>query len=346
MKYTNLSTTDISVSKTCLWTMSFWAHVSEKKSFEIMDKALDLWINFIDTAEIYSVPPSKDTYWVTENIIWKWLKDNNRNNIILASKVSWPSSHISYIRWWNSHFDEKNIIEAIEWSLKRLWTDYIDLYQLHWPDRNVNVFGQRDYLHFKDEHITPIYETLKVLKKLRDKWYVREFWLSNESPWGTMQFLQIAKENNLPRMVSVQNNYSLLTRSYDNWMSEVGLREDIWLLSYSSLWFWVLWWRYLDWKIPSWWRFEKYPNYAMRYRSKEVEKIIKKYDLIAKENNLTLAELSLAFVYSRDFLTSCIIWPSNTDQLAENARAVNIQLSASTIRSINSIHDQYPNPCP
>lgn len=348
MEFNFLSTTDIKVSKACLWTMNFWKHVNENESFKIMDKALELWINFFDTAEVYAIPPSEETYWTTETIIWKWMKDrNSRNKIILATKISGPQRwwRTPYLRWWDNHFDKKNIFEAIEWSLKRLWTDYVDLYQLHWPDRNLNIFWDRNYFHKKDEISIPIEETLEALNEIKKKWYVREFWLSNESPWWTMKFLQIAKEKNLPRMVSVQNNYSLLTRTFDTWMSEVSLRENIWLLAYSPLWYWVLWWNYLNWNKPANWRFTKFPFFASRYISKEVEIIIPKYKNLAEENWLTLSQMALAFVYWRDFLTSNIIGPANIEQLLDCVKVLEIKLDKKIIKSINDINEEHPSPC-
>lgn len=348
MIYTNLPTTDIKVSKACLGTMSFWAHVSEEAAFQIMDKALELWINFFDTAEVYSVPLSKETYWLTEEIIWRWMKSrNSRSKIVLATKVAGPTRkwHMDHLRWWKNHLDEKNIREAIEWSLRRLQTDYIDLYQLHWPDRYLNTFGQRAFIPQVNEYMTPIEETLKVLWDLQKEWKVRNFWLSNESPWWVMKFLQIAKEMNLPRMVSVQNNYSLLTRTFDNNMAEISLREDIWLLAYSPLWYWVLWWRYVDWDKPTGWRFTVYSDFTWRYMSKKVESIVKKYKTLAEQNRMTLPQMALAFVYSRKFLTSSIIGPSNVSQLIENVEALNIKLSPEVFKAIDEINEECPNVC-
>jgi len=328
--------------------MSFWAHISEEKAFEIMDRALELWINFFDTAELYSVPPSKETYGLTEEIIWRWMKIRwNRKKIILATKIAGPSrwAHGNYIREWKTQFTKKYIKEAIEWSLKRLQTDYIDLYQLHWPDRNINKFWQRAFIPRPVENKTEIKETLEALFELQKEWKVKHFWISNESPWWTMKFLQIAKEKNLTRMVSIQNNYSLLTRTYDNAMAEVSIRENIWLLAYSPLWYWVLWWRYLDWNFPKWWRFTKYPDFVPRYTSTFVWKIIKKYKKLAEENWMTVSELSHAFVYSRKFLTSCIIWPSNIAQLEESVKAMDIKLTPEIFDKLDEIQEECPNPC-
>ncbi len=313
-----------------------------------MDKALELWINFFDTAEIYSVPPSKDTFWITENIIWKWIKSRNaRNNIVLASKITWPARpwFVDYIRWWDTNFSKDSIEKAIDWSLKRLNTDFIDLYQLHWPDRNLNTFGQRHFIPYDEEIMRPIEEILNSLQYFIKKWKIRKIWLSNESPWWTMKFLQKSKELNLPRMVSVQNSYSLLTRTFDTCLSEISLKENIGLLAYSPLWYWVLWWRYIDWNKPEWWRFTKYPRYNLRYQSSMVNELIKKYDALAKENSLKLSELALTFVYSKPFLTSCIIWPSNVDQLIENVNALNITLSKDVFKWIEKINEICPNVC-
>ena len=348
MQYNNLSSTDLKVSKACLGTMSFGAHVSEEDAFKIMDKALELGVNFFDTAELYAVPPCAETYGVTEEIIGRWMKSRNcRDKIVLATKVVGPTrrGHTDYIRGGNTCFDRKNIREALEESLKRLQTDYIDLYQLHWPDRNLNTFGQRAYIPRENDNMTDIESTLEVLAELQKEGKVKHFGLSNESPWGTMKFLQIAKEKGLPRMVSIQNNYSLLTRTYDSGMSEVSHREDIGLLAYSPLGFGVLGGRYLDGNKPEGGRLTLYPNFVPRYTSEFVGEIIKKYKKLAEENNMTIAQMALAFVYSRKFLTSCIIGPSNVQQLIEDVEAMNIQLSPEVFNAIDEIQEECPNPC-
>ena len=297
MIYTNLPTTNIKVSKTCLGTMSFGAHVSEETAWQVMDKALELGINFFDTAEMYSVPTSAETYGLTEEIIGRWMKDRGvREQIVLATKIAGPSRGMTYVRGGNSHFDKANIKAAIQSSLKRLQTDYIDLYQLHWPDRNVPFFGQRTFVHRDNEYQTPIEETLEALKELQDEGLVRHFGISNETPWGTMEFLRLAREKKLPRMVTVQNNYSLLTRTFDVAMAEVSHREDIGLLAYSPMAYGALSGRYLDGQNPEGGRLTKYPDFVPRYRTPHVEAIIKQYKTLAESHGFTLAQMAHAFV--------------------------------------------------
>ena len=347
MQYSNLSTTDIKVSKACLGTMSFGAHVSEETAIEVMDKALELEINFFDTAELYAIPACEETYGLTEKIIGRWMKERkNRDKIIIATKVAGPDKGgLEYIRNGEARFDKKNIRLAIEGSLKRLQTDYIDLYQLHWPDRNVNKFGQRAFQLNENENSTPILKTLKVLEELKQEGKVLNFGISNETPWGTMEFLRIAREENLPRMISIQNNYSLLTRSFESSLAEISHRENIGLLAYSPLAYGVLGGRYLDGKKPEGGRFTKYPNFAFRYQKPHVENIVKKYKKLAKESGLTLPQMALAFVYGQDFLTSNIIGPSNVTQLIEDVEAMDLKLSSEMLNKINEIHKEYPNPC-
>ncbi len=348
MQYTLLPTTDLKISKACLGTMSFGAHVDEKSSQAIMDRSLELGINFFDTAEMYAVPTEEATCGLTEKIIGRWMADRgNRDQVMIATKVIGRTrSGLEYIRDGKACSDESNIREAIEGSLQRLQTDYIDLYQLHWPDRAMNRFGQRNYIHQPDDTSIPIEETLEVLQTLQKEGKVKHFGLSNESPWGTMQFLQLAKEKNLPRMVSVQNNYSLLTRSYDTAMAEVSHKAEIPLLAYSPLGFGVLGGRYLDGNYPEAGRFTKYPDCAARYRTPKVEAIIKQYKTLAESHGLTLPQMALAFVYSRSFLASNIIGPSNVEQLEDCVSALDIKLNDEILKDIEAIHEQCPNPCP
>ena len=349
MIYEKLSGTDIEVSKTCLGTMSFGAHVSEEASFKIMDRSLELGINFFDTAELYSVPASKETYGLTEQIIGRWFKKrNSRDKIVLATKVCGPSrsSNDNYIREGKSRLDRKNIRLALEASIKRLQTDHVDLYQIHWPDRNVNSFGIRNYNPTDDSHTIPIEETMKVMQELQKEGKIKHYGLSNETPWGTMEYLRLSKELGLPRPVSIQNNYSLLTRSYENSMAEISHRENIGLLAYSPLGFGVLGGRYLNGGKPEGGRFTKYPDFAQRYHTKQVEEIIRKYKTLAEENGMTLPELALAFVYEQFFLTSNIIGPSNVSQLEEDVKALEKKLTPEIKEKIEMIHEECPNICP
>ncbi|MCB1192606.1 MAG: aldo/keto reductase [Leptospiraceae bacterium] len=345
MKYTTLSTTDLRVSKICLGTMSYGAQVSEQDAFEQMDMAIDMGVNFFDTAEMYAIPPSATNYGKTETIIGKWLDNTgNRDKIVLATKVMGPNRY-PFVRDGSCRLDKKNIEAAINESLKRLKADSIDLYQLHWPDRHINWFGQRGYIHNPNEQVTPIEETLNALKDIQKSGKVRYFGLSNETPWGTMQFLQIAKEHGYPRMVSIQNVYNLLNRHYEINMTEISHRENIGLLSYSPLGFGVLGGRYFDGQRPQGGRFTLYPKFADRYHQTHVTEIAKEYQKLAKNHNLTLPQLSLAFVNRQPFITSNIIGASNIEQLREDIETIHIELSNEVLKEIDKIHERYPNPC-
>lgn len=349
MQFQNLSTTDVSVSKACLGTMSFGAHVDEAAAWTVMDKALELEVNFFDTAELYAVPPEADTHGETERIIGRWMKERgNRDQLVIATKVAGPAQvNAGGLKWMRDgelDFSEESICIAVDGSLERLQTDYIDLYQLHWPDRHVNAFGRRTFTWDGGEHIRSCEEILTTLQKLVDEGKIRHIGLSNETPWGTMKFLQAAKEMGLPRPVSVQNNYSLLTRSYDNGMAEVSHREDIGLLAYSPLGYGVLGGRYLDGAKPEGGRFTKYPWFAARYQTERVESLVRQYKHLAESHGMSLATMAQAFVYSRSFVTSCIIGPSNVEQLEENIAAMDVVLSEEILAGIEEIHESCPNP--
>lgn len=346
MIYNNLSTTNTKVSAICLGTMSFGAHVDESTAYNIMSRSLELGINFFDTAEMYAVPPMPETSGITETIIGRWMKaENAREKIVLATKVVGGGRGFSWIRGGESRLDEKNIRMAIEGSLKRLQTDFIDLYQLHWPDRSVQMFHQQYFQSGIGKESVALEETLSVLQKLHQEGKVKHFGVSNETPWGTMEFLRIAQEKDLPRMVSIQNNYSLLTRTYDMGMSEVSQEMNIGLLAYSPLGFGVLGGRYLDGNFPEGGRFTKYKNYLPRYRTPRVEIAIKRYKALAEKHGMTLPELALAFVYQRPFVTSAIIGPSNVEQLEECVGALEKKLTEEMMREIDEIDAMDPNPC-
>jgi len=327
MKYTTLPNTAIKVSKICLGTMTWGNQNSEAEAHEQMDYALEQGVNFFDTAELYPVPATAETYAETERIIGNWFhKTGNREKVVLASKIAGGGPYTAHIR--ENGFSKKGITEAVENSLQRLQTDYIDLYQLHWPSRGVNCFGVRDY-PFKtatkeaENHL----EILETLSNFIKQGKIKHIGLSNETPWGTMKYLQASEQYNLPRPVTIQNSYSLIHRSYEVGMSEVSMRENIGLLAYSPLAQGVLSGKYLDGNLPEGARGTLFPRFIARYRNEGSDAAVLKYLEIAKKNNLTLTELSLAFI-------------------KENINSININLSDEIIAEINAVHDLIPNPAP
>jgi len=345
MKYTTIPNTDIKVSKICLGTMTFGEQNTEAEGHEQMDYALSKGVNFFDTAELYSVPARAETYGSTEKIIGTWLqKTGKRDKVVIASKIAGAGAYTAHIR--SNGFAKEAIISAVEGSLKRLQTDYIDLYQLHWPERGVNCFGVRDYPHQTaakeaENHL----EILETLDDLIKQGKIRSIGLSNETPWGTMQYLQTAKDNELPRMATIQNSYSLIHRAYEYGMSEVSLRENIGLLVYSPLGFGVLSGKYLNGQMPTDSRVKLFPNYN-RYSSAQSERAVVEYQKIAHKHGMTLAEMSLAFVNQLPFVTSNIIGASKMSQLKENIGSIHIDLSEDIISEINQMHTLIPNPAP
>ena len=346
MKYTTLPNTTLKVSKICLGTMTWGNQNTEAEAFEQMDYALSQGVNFFDTAELYPVPATPQTYADTERIIGNWFqKTGNREKVVLASKIAGAGDYTKHIR--TGGFTKQNIIEAIEGSLKRLQTDYLDLYQLHWPSRGVNCFGVRDYPYQTsskeaEDHLE-ILETLNTFVKAGT---IKAIGLSNETPWGTMKYLQTAAENNLARPVTIQNSYSMIHRGYEYGMSEVSLREDIGLLAYSPLAQGVLSGKYLDGKRPEGSRGNLFPRFIARYMGDRSSEAVRRYERIAAKNGITLTELSLAFVNQLPFVTSNIIGATRMDQLKENIGSIHIDLSAETLAAINAVHAEIPNPAP
>lgn len=346
MKYTTLPKTDVKVSKICLGTMTWGKQNTEAEGFEQMDYALEQGVNFFDTAELYSVPATPETYGATEKIIGNWFKKTgNRDKVVLASKIAGGGAYTAHIR--SGKFGRKNITEAVEGSLKRLQTDYIDLYQLHWPDRGVNCFGVRDYPYKTstkeaENHL----EILETLNDLIKEGKIKHVGLSNETPWGTMKYLQTAEQHNLPRMLTIQNSYSLIHRGYEYGMSEVSLREDIGLLVYSPLAQGVLSGKYLNGGQPEGARGTLFPRFIARYMTDGAQKAVAEYLKIAKKNGLTLSELSLAYVNQLPFVTSNIIGATKMDQLKENINSINIELSEEVLKDIEAVHAAIPNPAP
>ena len=347
MKYRKLGPTDLDVSVICLGTMTFGEQNREDEAFAQMDYALAQGVNFFDTAELYSIPPRAETCGATETIIGNWLKSRGvRGKIVLASKIAGPGEGwIDHIRGGRTRFDRKHIREALEGSLRRLQTDYLDLYQLHWPERKTNFFGQLGYAPETDDDFTPFTETLEALDEHVRAGKIRHIGLSNETPWGVMRFLAAAERLGLPRVVSVQNPYSLLNRTYEVGLAEVSWRERCGLLAYSPLGFGVLSGKYLHGARPAGARLTRWPDYT-RYSGPEAQAATEAYVKLAREHDLDPAQMALAFVHDRPFLTSTIIGATNMDQLQANIASIDIELPASVIEGIEAIHRAHPNPSP
>jgi aryl-alcohol dehydrogenase-like predicted oxidoreductase len=350
MEYRQLGHSDLKVSVISLGTMTWGEQNTEAEAHSQLDLALERGVNFIDTAEMYPVPPKPETQGRTEAYIGTWLaKGGKRDKIVLASKAAGPASdpkRPGHIRDGRPHFDRKNLTQALEDSLKRLKTDYLDLYQLHWPDRNANYFGQLAYPWQPDaEGSTPIEETLAVLKEFVDAGKVRTIGLSNETPWGVAQFLNAAKNLGLPRVVSIQNPYSLLNRIYEIGLSEFSHREGVGLLAYSPLAFGVLSGKYLNGVRPAGARLTLFDRFT-RYNSAQAEAATAEYVALARKHGLPPAQLALAFVNTRPFVTSNIIGATSIAQLEENLGSIDVQLSPAVLAEIEAIHQRQPNPAP
>ena len=345
MNYKKLGNTDLDVSTICLGTMTWGEQNTQKEGFEQMSYALDKGVNFWDTAEIYSIPPREETFGSTEDIIGNWFeKTKKRNEIILASKVCGPMRE--YVRGGGNQFGKKNITEALEGSLKRLKTDYIDLYQLHWPERNTNFFVKLGYEHGNDGEWTKFEEILENLDKFIEQGKIRYVGLSNETPWGVTKCLQISKENDLPKMMSIQNPYNLLNRTYEIGLAEISIREEVGLLAYSPLATGYLTGKYRNNQMPENSRLERDGDFWTRYDKPNTTKAVDAYFKIAKKNNINLTQMSLKFCEIQPFVTSVIIGATKMDQLKTNIESVNINLSEEVINEINEVQNIYPNPCP
>lgn len=311
-----------------------------------MDYALDQGVNFIDTAELYPVPVKKELYAVTEEIIGNWFqKTGNRDRVVLASKISGKGHNGKHIR--NNGFAREALIEAVDGSLRRLRTDHIDLYQLHWPERNTNYFGQRGYnAHILDGWEDNIHQVLETLGELIDSGKIGHVGLSNETPWGCMRFLEESKvHRNLPRMLTIQNPYNLLTRLFEVGLSEISMREQIGLLAHSPLGFGVLSGKYLDEIPPRRARITLFPEYT-RYQGDTAVVATRRYAELARAHGLSLAQMALAFVNTRPFVTSTVIGATTMEQLKENIGSLEVELSDEVLEGIAEIHRTNPNPAP
>ena len=346
MQFKQLGNTDLNVSLLCLGTMTWGEQNNQTEAFEQMDMAVDAGINFFDTAEMYPVPPKAETYTATETIIGQWFaKHKNRDKIILASKVASRSDFMPYIRDGKNCLDKNNIQQALDGSLKRLNTDYIDLYQLHWPDRQTNFFGQLGFTYDEKDKSIEIEETLQALADFVREGKIRHIGLSNETPWGIMKFIQLADQLNLPKVVSIQNPYNLLNRSYEIGLSEISHQENTGLLAYSPLAFGVLSGKYLNNQRPKNGRISLYERFS-RYSNDLGILATQSYVNIAKKHNLDPSQMALAFVNSRSFLTSNIIGATSLEQLKINIDSINLKLSTEVLEEIEAVHILHPNPCP
>ena len=345
MKYTTIPQTDIEVSKICLGTMTYGQQNTEEEAHEQLNYAIDQGVNFIDTAEMYSIPGRKETQGSTERYIGTWLKDQKRDSLVVATKITGPMPYFNYIRP-NLGFSKEVIREALELSLKRLQTDYVDIYQLHWPERNVNFFGQRNYNHNPNEQWKDNFKlVIQTLDELVKEGKIRHYGVSNESSWGVMRQVAESKHNGLTVCKTIQNPYSLLNRTFEINLAEVSLRENIGLLAYSPLAFGVLSGKYLNNKMPENSRLKLFPAYS-RYSNPQALKLTALYADLAKKHDLSLAELSLAFVNQRPFVTGNIIGATTMDQLKENIGSINVTLSKELLDEIDAIQNLQPNPAP
>ncbi|MDD7884614.1 NADP(H)-dependent aldo-keto reductase [Flavivirga sp. 57AJ16] len=343
MKYTTLPNTNIKVSELCLGSMTWGNQNTEAEGHAQLDYALDQGINFIDTAELYPVPATAETSGRTSKIIGTWLrKTGNRDKVVLASKIAGPGDYTAHIR--KTGFSPNAIKEAIDLELKRLQTDYIDLYQLHWPERDTNRFGVRNYEHdsnWKDNFNEILHSLDNAIKEGK----IRNIGVSNENSWGTMRYLEESKKHDLPKVITIQNAYSMLTRTFETDLAEVALREGVGLLAYSPMAFGVLSGKYIKGKAAANARLKLFPRFA-RYSGKQAADATRAYLKIAEDHGLSLAQMSLAFVTQQPFVTSTIIGATNLAQLKENIGSINIKLSDEVLNQINEQHSIMPNPAP
>ncbi|WP_322007849.1 NADP(H)-dependent aldo-keto reductase [Paraburkholderia tropica] len=350
MEYRTLGDTNVKVSLIGLGTMTWGEQNTEQDAHEQIDYALDQGVTLIDAAEMYPVPPRPETQGQTERFIGTWLARNGarRDQFVLATKMTGPARqphNPRHIRGEGNQFDRKNLTEALDGSLKRLQTDYVDLYQLHWPDRSTMTFGRSNYPWIDDAYTVPIEETLAVLADFVKAGKVRHIGVSNETPWGVAQFLRAAEKHGLPRIVSIQNPYSLVNRTFELGLSEFTHHEGIGLLAYSPLAFGWLSGKYEGGVRPEGARITKFERFQ-RYSKPQAIAATSRYVGLAKEHGLSPAQFALSFVNSRPFVTSNLIGATSMAQLKENIASVDVKLSADVLARIDALHELQPNPAP
>ncbi|SAL49540.1 NADP(H)-dependent aldo-keto reductase [Caballeronia humi] len=350
MEFRKLGTTDIDVSLIGLGTMTWGEQNTESEAHAQIDYALAQGVNLIDAAEMYPVPPRPETQGLTEQYIGTWLAAHpaERDRIVLATKIAGPARqphNPRHIRGAGNQFDRANLTEAVDSSLKRLQTDYIDLYQLHWPDRSTMTFGRPSYPYIDDEYTVPIEETLGVLGDLVKAGKIRHVGVSNETPWGVAQFLRASEKLGLPRIVSIQNPYSLVNRTFETGLSEFTHKENVGLLAYSPLAFGWLSGKYEGGARPAGARITLFERFQ-RYSKPQATSAIDTYSALARRHGLTPAQLALAFVNGRPFTTSTLIGATTLEQLKENIGSIDVKLSDELLAEIDALHEQQPNPAP
>lgn len=345
MQYKQLGESDLKVSEICLGTMTYGQQNIIEEAHKQLDYAIANGVNFIDTAEMYPVPTRAETYGSTEAYIGEWLKHQQRDQLIIATKIAGPGRGFKWVRDGAKAVDRANITQAVNDSLKRLQTDYIDLYQIHWPDRYVPRFGETIYDPNQEKNTVPIAEQLAVFADLIQAGKIRYLGLSNETPWGVSEFSHAAKQLALPKVVSIQNAYNLLNRVFDSALAESCYRENIGLLAYSPLGFGLLSGKYLNGK-PEKSRITLFEGFGQRYRKPNVNEAVAAYVEIAQRYNLKPSQLALAFVQSRWFVTSTIIGATTLEQLEENLDSLNVVLEKQVLAEIDAVHAHYPSPAP
>jgi aryl-alcohol dehydrogenase-like predicted oxidoreductase len=346
MNYTTLPNTDIKISKICLGTMTFGNQNTESEAYSQLDYALERGINFIDTAEMYPIGGNAQIFGSTERNIGTWIQkigSSEREKLVIATKIAGPNRGMDYIRQ-PLDFSKKSIHEAVDLSLKNLQTDYIDLYQMHWPERVMNMFGQRGLSEIDTKWNENFVEVLSIYDGLIKEGKIKNIGVSNENPYGVMKFLHESEKHNLPRIATIQNPYSLLNRLFEVGLSEICMRENVGLMAYSPLAFGFLSGKYLN-GFPENSRLKLFPNFT-RYNNENSYKATKLYQDLAQDNNLTSTQMALAFVNQKQFVMSTIIGATTLEQLKSNIDAFDVVLSDEIIMEINKIQELIPNPAP